>query len=107
RRSPAWCGTPNGRVARGDLTPGSHRVRNSLPLHGSCRPGHLAGRFHPSPVGEAPQPDCGRVSLSVTECKLEPGTRKARAVSLAAGAGDCSRDSELVVLRHKTQDTRR
>ena len=36
-------------------------VRNSLPLHGSCCPGHLAGRFHPVPVGEVPRPVCGRV----------------------------------------------
>jgi hypothetical protein len=36
----------NGRIARGNLTPGFHRsVRNSLPLHGSCRPGHLAAGF--------------------------------------------------------------
>ncbi len=42
--------------------PGSHRsVRNSLPLHGSCRPGHLAGRFHPGPVGEVPRPGYGHV----------------------------------------------
>jgi hypothetical protein len=35
-----------GRVARGISAPGSHRsVRNSLPLHGSCRPGHLTAGF--------------------------------------------------------------
>ncbi len=36
-----------GRVARGNLTPGSHRsVRKPLGLYGSCRPGHQAEGTH-------------------------------------------------------------
>jgi hypothetical protein len=36
----------DGRVARGISAPGSRRsVHNSLPLHGSCRPGHLVAGF--------------------------------------------------------------
>jgi hypothetical protein len=40
-----WSGC-GGRIAGGISPPGFHRsVRNSLPLHGSCRPGHLAAGF--------------------------------------------------------------
>ena len=50
-----------GRIARGISAPGFHgSVRNSLPLHGSCRPGHLAAGFTQAQCAKY----CGRLSAA-------------------------------------------
>jgi hypothetical protein len=53
--------TRHGRIARGISAPGFHgSVRNSLPLHGSCRPGHLAAGFTQAQCAKY----CGRLSAA-------------------------------------------
>ena len=50
-----------GRIARGISAPGLHgSVRNSLPLHGSCRPDHLAAGFTQAQCAKY----CGRLSAA-------------------------------------------
>lgn len=58
---------PVGRIARGISAPGLHgSVRNSLPLHGSCRPGHLAAGFTQAQCAKY----CGRLSAASVSIRV-------------------------------------